>query len=137
MAEEEALIEHRVLALVQLSNTTGVSNDDLVKQIADVTAEQRVKALNRLLQQGLLEILQQGTKLIYRYKDPKKTNLPQGADNEERIIYSIVEEGGNKGIWIRDIRTKSNLNMTQLNKVLKNLENKKLIKSVKSVNVCV
>jgi len=46
-----------------------------------------------------------------------------------------VEEGGNKGIWIRDIRMKSNLNMIQLNKILKNLETKKLIKAVKSVNV--
>jgi len=30
---------------------------------------------------------------------------------------------------------KSNLNMIQLNKILKNLETKKLIKAVKSVNV--
>lgn len=39
------------------------------------------------------------------------------------------------GIWIRDIRSKSNLPLTQLNKVLKNLENKELIKAVKSVAV--
>jgi len=32
-------------------------------------------------------------------------------------------------------RMKSNLNMIQLNKILKNLETKKLIKAVKSVNV--
>lgn len=56
-------------------------------------------------------------------------------DTEEKLIYTIIEDGGNKGIWIRDIRVKSNLIMTQLNKILKNLENKKLIKAVKSVNV--
>lgn len=40
------------------------------------------------------------------------------------------------GIWIRDIRYKTNLNHTQtLNKILKNLESKKLIKAVKSVSV--
>ena len=37
------------------------------------------------------------------------------------------------GMWIRDIRIKSNLNMTQVNKILKVLESKKLIKAVKSV----
>lgn len=39
------------------------------------------------------------------------------------------------GIWIRDIRFKSNVQMTQVNKILKNLESKKLIKAVKSVAV--
>lgn len=39
------------------------------------------------------------------------------------------------GIWIRDIRFKSNLLLTQVNKILKNLESKKLIKAVKSVAV--
>ena len=39
------------------------------------------------------------------------------------------------GIWIRDIRFKSNIQMTQVNKIVKNLESKKLIKAVKSVAV--
>ena len=37
------------------------------------------------------------------------------------------------GIWIRDIRNKSNLGLTQVNKILKVLESKRLIKAVKSV----
>lgn len=75
-------------------------------------------------------------KLLYKYKDLSKKNVVKGADNEEKIVYKIIEEAGNKGIWIRDIRFKSNLNMTQLNKVLKSLETKKIIKAVKSVAVC-
>lgn len=101
-----------------------------------ISAEQRVGAINKLLQQGSLEILTKNNCLLYRLKDPtKKTIIPKGADNEEKIVYSIIEEGDTMGIWIRDIRVKSNLIMTQLNKILKNLENKKLIKAVKSVNV--
>lgn len=57
-------------------------------------------------------------------------------DNEEKVVFKIIQDAGNKGIWIRDIRFKSNLNMTQLNKVLKTLETKKYIKAVKSVSVC-
>ncbi|XP_055373686.1 probable DNA-directed RNA polymerase III subunit RPC6 [Condylostylus longicornis] len=133
MGESSEEICNRLLAAVS-SNPAGVINDDVVKLSSDITIEQRVSGLNKLLQQGLLEILQKGDKLVYRAKDPKKVSLPKGADNEEKIVYAIVEEGGNKGIWIRDIRIKSNLNMTQLNKILKNLETKKLIKAVKSVN---
>lgn len=115
--------------------TAGLSNSDINTLLPNISAEQGVAAINRLVQQGLLEILKsKNNELIYRLKDQTKAALPRGADNEEKIVYSIIEEGSNKGIWIRDIRVKSNLIMTQLNKILKNLENKKLIKAVKSVN---
>ena len=56
-----------------------------------------------------------------------------GSDEEEKIVLSIIEKASNKGIWVRDIRFQSNLPQIRLNKVLKNMETKKLIKSVKSV----
>lgn len=72
---------------------------------------------------------------MYKYKDPTKKTAIKGSDNEEKLVFTIIAEAENKGIWIRDIRFKSNLNMTQLNKVLKSLETKKIIKAVKSVSV--
>lgn len=116
-------------------NPDGLSNSDLSDLLPNISVQDRVASINKLLQQGHLEILTKNNSLIYRFKDStKKSNIPKGADNEEKIVYSIIEEGGNKGIWIRDIRVKSNLIMTQLNKILKNLESRKLIKAVKSVN---
>ncbi|XP_065372131.1 DNA-directed RNA polymerase III subunit RPC6 [Calliphora vicina] len=126
-------ISHQILALIQ-GIPAGANNDDLEKGLPDVPPATRVEGLNKLLKQGSIEILKKGDKLFYRSKDPKKSVLPKDADNEEKIVYGIIEEGSNKGIWIRDIRIQSNLNMTQLNKILKNLETKKLIKAVKSVN---
>lgn len=79
--------------------------------------------------------MMKGESLIYRLKDPaKKSSAPSDMDNEERVIYNIIEEGANSGVWVRDIRGKSNLIMPQLTKILKNLENRKLIKAVKSVS---
>uniref|UniRef100_A0AAQ4P384 Polymerase (RNA) III (DNA directed) polypeptide F n=1 Tax=Gasterosteus aculeatus aculeatus TaxID=481459 RepID=A0AAQ4P384_GASAC len=57
----------------------------------------------------------------------------KGSDNQEKLVYQVIEDAGNKGIWSRDIRFKSNLPLTEVNKILKNLESKKLIKAVKSV----
>ncbi|XP_044570065.1 probable DNA-directed RNA polymerase III subunit RPC6 isoform X2 [Drosophila ananassae] len=130
-----AEVSQLLLAVIQ-GIANGATNDDLTKALPDIEPATRVEALNILLQQGGIEILKKGEKLVYRARDPeKKSALPKDADNEEKVVYGIVEEGGNKGIWIRDIRMKSNLNMIQLNKILKNLETKKLIKAVKSVNV--
>ena len=75
-------------------------------------------------------------KVIYKSRaTTAETDATRYADNEERVVYQIIEESGTKGIWIRDIRIKSNLIQTQLNKIIKNLESKKLIKSVKTVTV--
>ena len=57
----------------------------------------------------------------------------KGFEKEEKLVYQIIEDNGNRGIWIRDIRMKSNLPNLQVSKVLRTLESKKLIKSVKSV----
>lgn len=113
----------------------GISNGDLSKLMSHISPQECVASINPLLQEGKIEVLMKGTTLIYRYKDPaKKQTVPKSADNEERIVYSIIEEADNKGIWIREIRSKSNLVMPHLNKILKNLESRKLIKAVKSVN---
>lgn len=72
---------------------------------------------------------------INRLKTQSSKQAVKGADNEEKVVYNLIEEAGNKGIWIRDIRVRSNLANTQLTKVLKSLEGKKVIKAVKCVNV--
>jgi len=66
--------------------------------------------------------------LFYRLKDPKK--LAKGADNEEKIIYKIIQESGNEGISAYQIKLQSNLMQTQLGKILKNLETKDFVKVV-------
>ena len=133
----QELIDDCTSQLVALakSKPAGISNDDIKTNMATFPPEIRVMAINKLIQQEMLDLMKKGEALIYRLKDPaKKSSAPSDMDSEERIIYNIIEEGGNTGIWIREIRGKSNLIMTQLNKILKNLETRKLIKAVKSVN---
>ncbi|KDR19576.1 DNA-directed RNA polymerase III subunit RPC6 [Zootermopsis nevadensis] len=125
--------EHRILALAKGSGK-GISDKDIQNEVPDLRPDQRASIINKLLAQGYFDLFNQGGTLLYKLKDPSRIQKVKGADNEEKIVYSIIEEAGNKGIWIRDIRFKSNLIPTQLNKILKILENKKLIKAVKSVS---
>lgn len=90
----------------------------------------RADAINKLLASGSIEICKTKDQLLYRTKKQLKS---RGADEEEKIVYSIIEKAGNKGIWSRDIRQQSNISLTQLSKVLKSMESNNLIKSVKSV----
>lgn len=121
---------YRIIALAH-ARPKGISDKDLASAMPDLEAAQRAQVINKLLSQGYLEVLKQAGSLFYRLKDPSK--LVKGADNEEKIVYRIIEEAKNKGIWSRDIRIKSNLTHGPLKKILKSLETNKLIKVVKNV----
>ncbi|KAM9701083.1 LOW QUALITY PROTEIN: DNA-directed RNA polymerase III subunit RPC6-like, partial [Menidia menidia] len=84
--------------------------------------------------QGQLDLLRNSSGLLYRLKDSHSSSKMKGSDNQRRSwLYQVIEDAGTKAIWSRDIRFKSNLPLTEVNKILKNLESKKLIKAVKSV----
>lgn len=127
-------ISIRLLELAQ-SKPKGFSDKDITASLPNLNPSQTAELINKLLSQGNIELFTSGVNktLLYKLKDPTKERFAKGSDNEEKIVYSIIEEAGNKGIWIRDIRFKSNLNQISLNKILKSLENKKIIKSIKSV----
>ncbi|CAB4027401.1 DNA-directed RNA polymerase III subunit RPC6 [Paramuricea clavata] len=125
-------LESKILALCK-DNGKGISDAIIQQSMPSIPAQQRVMAINRLLSTGRLELLKSGSTLLYRYKDSESVSKVKGFELEEKLVYQIIEEAGNKGIWIRDIRYKSNLQLTQVNKILKTLESKKLIKAIKSV----
>lgn len=54
-------------------------------------------------------------------------------DNDEALVFTQVREAGNEGIWTKQLKTRTNLHQTVMNRCLKALDNKSLIKSVKSV----
>ncbi|CAB4061448.1 RPC6 [Lepeophtheirus salmonis] len=116
--ERTAEVRDRILALTKSKGNEGISDKALQSLVPEIPNGDRAKAINDLLSSGKVQLFQSS----------------QGGDAEEKIVFSIIQESGNKGTWIRDIRLKSNLIQTTLNKVLKSLETKKLIKAIKSVN---
>lgn len=124
-------INEKFLELLK-SKSTGISNEDIQSNLGAFPPEARLGALNELIKSNRVDILKKNGALIYKLKEVKQASHEM--DNDEAVIYNIIEAGGNTGVWVKDIRTKSNLAMQSLTKLLKNMENRKLIKAVKSVN---
>jgi DNA-directed RNA polymerase III subunit RPC6 len=114
----------------------GISDSSLQQFMPQLTDQQRVAALNHLLSNRKLDLLRSRLGVVYRLKDNLDPTFlaDTNSDMDEKLIYTVIKESGNKGIWIRDISTKTNVKSLALNKALKSLETKKLIKSVQSVN---
>ena len=125
-------LETKIVQLCK-KNPKGIDDADIQCEVPGIPLEQRVTAINRLLSTGQIELLKHGSTLLYKFKDSQAASKTKGFESEEKLIYQIIEDAKCTGIWIRDIRYKCNLQMTQVNKILKNLESKKLIKAVNSV----
>ncbi|VDN36492.1 unnamed protein product [Gongylonema pulchrum] len=127
--DEVSPSETAILALLA-GKSSGLSNQELMDQTTDMDAKTRGEAVNSLLSAGKIEMLQGKTTGAFTLRVRKGTQL-QGASNEEQLIYSLIEESGKKGIWIRDIRDRTGLSQTRMRKVLNTLEQRKLVKSIK------
>ena len=53
-----------------------------------------------------------------------------GLDTDETVVYNYIESVGRDGAWIKSIQTYSNLHISVVNKCLKSLESKSLIKRI-------
>ncbi|KAK7815804.1 hypothetical protein U0070_025264 [Myodes glareolus] len=113
-------IENRIIELCH-QFPHGITDQVIQNEMPHIEAQQRAVAINRLLSMGQLDLLRSNTGLLYRIKDSQNAGMCY------QLSYFLT------GIWSRDIRYKSNLPLTEINKILKNLESKKLIKAVKSV----
>lgn len=57
----------------------------------------------------------------------------RGMEANERVVYSHISSTGDQGMWTRTIKAKTNFHQTVINKALKSLEGKRLVKSITSV----
>ncbi|CAK9293509.1 unnamed protein product [Gordionus sp. m RMFG-2023] len=116
-------------------NVNGVSDKTLRKNFIDIDPKNIVNIINLLLNDGSLNLLKSSNNtLIYKYNNVEKNASQLLEESDEKLVYQIIKDSGNKGIWIRDIRYKSNLLLAQLNKIVKNLETLKLVKSIKAIS---
>jgi len=109
-----------------------VCNDDLkVKFGPRYTA--LVGVLNKLLQTRRIVMLVDGGKTHYQLKTEEEAQKYEGLDQHHMHVLQEVRETGNQGAWVRTIKFKTKLPTAKVNKILKTLVNRKLVKSVTSV----
>ncbi len=54
-------------------------------------------------------------------------------DENETMVYSHIKDSRNEGIWTKQLKARTGLHQTIINRCLKSLEQKQLVKAVKSV----
>ncbi|KAF9563689.1 hypothetical protein CPC08DRAFT_686206 [Agrocybe pediades] len=100
--------------------------------IPDATARQN--ALNFLLGVGLLKGLTSSSgQLLFRAVSKDELVATKGLSGEENLVLSHIKSSGNEGIWTKHLKAKTSLHQTVIDRCIKTLTQKRLIKRVQSV----
>lgn len=117
----------------EASYKDGLSNDDLKARFGEENYFRLVPIINDLTEESRLTMCKKGTQIIYKLVKEELAEKFSSLDNSERLVYQVIEEAGNIGIWTKDIRTKTNIQQKSLTKIFESLESRKLVKPIKSV----
>ena len=91
--------------------------------------------INELINTDRMELLQgEGrTTLAYQWIPEDRAARLGELTNEQRLVLQVVERADTSGVWLRDIKSATSMQQQTLNKALKVLESRKLVKTVRSV----
>ncbi|KAL0949570.1 hypothetical protein HGRIS_009619 [Hohenbuehelia grisea] len=100
--------------------------------IPNATARQN--ALNFLLGGGLLKALKtESGSLIFRAVSKGELDATKDLSGEEALVLNHISGARNEGIWTKQLKAKTNLHQTVIDRCIKTLTQKKMIKRVQSV----
>lgn len=127
--------EQALLTAVTAHGEAGCDDAALNGSLPATSLAERADALNALLKKGRLNLLRAADSdtLLYRAVSAEEAVKFKGLSSEDVLVYQIIQQASNTGIWTKDLKLRSNLQQPQVTKVLKTLEARSLIKAVKSV----
>lgn len=126
--------EKRIWQLIQRQNGQTISNEKMQNVFGDMDVNELQKSINSLLSKSLLSAQQDHNGALQFIAFSKSDASTMGQlDHDEGIIYSFIRVAGNEGIWTKQLKLRANLHQTVMQRCLKSLESKGLIKAVKSV----
>ncbi len=131
------IVRERFLELLeQPRNKMGVSNKIIQNEFSK--AEEKpllVTVINELSKASKLQMSKSGAdnELYYTLVADEIAQKYVGLDVSAKLVLQCIEKAGNNGIWTKEIRMQTNIQQQALNKIFKQLEQRCLIKPVKSV----
>lgn len=108
--------------------------DNVLRENFGGQYEAMVPIINDLLGANRLQLFMHGNMVVYRLVHAEKAIKFEGLGPEQILVYQAIEKSGNRGAWTRDIKMSTNIQQQILTKTLKTLEQRNLIKSVRSVS---
>ncbi|EKM56245.1 uncharacterized protein PHACADRAFT_117896 [Phanerochaete carnosa HHB-10118-sp] len=122
-------LEQKIHQAALAADDRTIANKELETLAPDQAA--RTTATNFLLGAGLFKVLKDGSgKLMFRAVVKKELDACKDLSGEESLVLSHIQAAGNEGIWTKHIKVKTELHQTVIDRCLKSLTQKKLVKCI-------
>ncbi|KAG2160031.1 RNA polymerase Rpc34 subunit-domain-containing protein [Suillus bovinus] len=109
-----------------------LTSKEAEKIIPDVSA--RTAAVNFLLGAGMLKVLSNAAGIIsFRAVMKKEIEVKKDMSGEEAMVLGHIQASANEGIWTKHLKAKTELHQTVIDRCLKSLVQKQLVKAIKAV----
>ncbi|EFC50418.1 predicted protein [Naegleria gruberi] len=92
-----------------------------------------MESINQLNIKGRIRHFKVGKNIIFQHVSKEDSVKYKGLTDEQIGIYQMIELSGNKGIWKKSISKKAKKNEKDLEKILKALESKQLIRKISDI----
>lgn len=135
-------LEVNVLGICE-ANPLGLTDPEITAKLqTDVKPAHRISIYNRLLGKGRLRLAERFTgppenkkrSVLYQWVSAKDAEKFKGLDASDRMVYDLIQRGGQNGVTKRDIKFRTNIqNGTELKQIVERLIARRLVKEVKSV----
>lgn len=126
-------IEKRIHAAALTSPEQTLTGEELALRLQDVPIEEQLLAINGLLKKNLFNAQKGPHGIQYVAVSRGEASMLGSMDANELIIFNHIKEARNEGLWTKLIKARTNLHQTVMTRCLRLLEQKQLVKSVKSV----
>ncbi|KIJ16323.1 hypothetical protein PAXINDRAFT_168469 [Paxillus involutus ATCC 200175] len=114
------------------ANDKALTLKEAEKLIPDGAA--RTAAINFLLGTGMFKVMTSaGGVSAFRAVMKKEMDVKKDMTGEEAMVLSHIQSSGNEGIWTKHLKAKTELHQTVIDRCLKSLVQKQLVKSIKAV----
>ncbi|KAF2230272.1 hypothetical protein EV356DRAFT_536523 [Viridothelium virens] len=104
---------------------TGMGVADDIQKLTSVVQD--------LVSAQLLQIMTHDGEVCYKVRSREEAARLISLTFDERTIYNYIAESRTNGCWVKSLQNKTNFHLANLGKLIKSLENKRLIKSIKNV----
>jgi DNA-directed RNA polymerase III subunit RPC6 len=137
-------VRDRVLGQLERAPDHTLSDSALQKAIPMCTAEEIAHELQGLMRDRRVEAYavrapfgapkgSVSSEHTFKLVTAEKAARLKDLEENDLMVLQYIERGGTQGVWVRNIKITTRLQQVQINKILRKLETRKLIKPVKSV----
>ncbi|KAH9808917.1 RNA polymerase Rpc34 subunit-domain-containing protein [Melampsora americana] len=110
-----------------------LSHEELQAAMPKLDVVEKMNVANSLIARGMLQVKRLQDELFYTAIDKTQQRANSNMTADEKLVYDSIASSGNTGMWTKTLKARTNIHQSNINKFLKSLESKNLIKSVKSV----